>query len=269
MALTDPELELLLEVVAEDPGDDVYLQIGEELIRRARWAEAATHLMRGIAHAPDAKGWEMLGRAHLEAGDPLAALRAIENAPRAPGSEASRVEILALERGGRVADAREKATALLAADSGDIVAQALIERLDSPPQSGRVRSPDPDLTVDRAEQYVTLDRVDRAIRLYRRLLFHNPGHIALGARLRELARETLVADDFSRDFTTDTAPIPADLAPLVVVPRVGPTSVAPAAESPAAPPVQGAHDSDDEDTDTMAMGPLGPRRKRRRSLLNP
>ncbi|MFT4623787.1 MAG: hypothetical protein ACI8PZ_002443, partial [Myxococcota bacterium] len=47
MALTDPELDLLLELLAEDPTSEVYVQVGEELVRRARWEEAYVVLSRG------------------------------------------------------------------------------------------------------------------------------------------------------------------------------------------------------------------------------
>lgn len=261
MGLTDPELDLLLEVVGDDPGDAVYLQVGEELVRRSRWVEAVKLLLGGIAAKPQPRAWELLGRAHLEAGDPAAALAAVGHAPRGSGSEAARVELLALERTGRVAEARKRAAAILAADPGDVVAQSLIERLDEPPPPGPVRSPDPGLTVERAERYAVIGRMDRAVRLYRRLVHHNPGHAPLLARLRELAHDHPLLDENTRDFTTDSAPATA-LAPLVVIPRLGPDEgLAP--RPPRSP--------DDEETDngvTSATVPILPRR-RRRSLLNP
>ena len=41
MALTDPELDLLREMLEEDPADEVFLQVGEELVRRGDHAGAA------------------------------------------------------------------------------------------------------------------------------------------------------------------------------------------------------------------------------------
>ena len=40
MPLTDPELDLLCEMLDEDPADEAFLQVGEELVRRSRWGEA-------------------------------------------------------------------------------------------------------------------------------------------------------------------------------------------------------------------------------------
>jgi tetratricopeptide (TPR) repeat protein len=277
VALTDPELELLLEVLEEDPGDDVYVKVGEELIRRSKWAEAARILGAGLAAAPVPAAWLLAGRARLELGDPEGALKAVLSAKASipAHGEAARVQMLALERSGHVKEAREIADRLLA-ESTDVVAQALIERLDAPQPEAPPSAPDPTLTPAMAERFAEIGRYDRAIRLYRRLVHHNPAHRSLQVRLAELSSEHPEAEDLTRDSTTE-APVDIPMAPLEVVPRLGATpvpverAVVPSDHDiPSLPP--SAFEDDDEDTDVSAAPnarvPESPRR-RRRSLLNP
>lgn len=271
MALTDPELSLLLDALAEDPGDGIYLQVGEELVRRSRWAEAARILAAGVENAAQPAAWTLLARARLELGDAEGAFGAIGRTPReVPANpEAARIEMLAMERTGRLAEARDRAAALLAWDPNDVVVQAAHERLTAPqadPSTTRpLVTPDPTLTVDAAERFAAIGRFDRAIRLYRRLLHHNPGHPGIQVRLRELAQDHPEADEFTRDSTTDMVPL-VSMAPLAVVPRLGPTPVP--MERMAAPlPIP---EDEITDVDLNFDAPDAPnRRRKRRSLINP
>ncbi len=226
MALTDPELALLLDALAEDPGDGVYPQVGEELVRRSRWGDAARILGAGLDALPHPAAWTLLARARLELGDAEAAFAAISRTHRElPGfPEAARIELLAMERTGRLAEARERAAAFRAWDPNDVVVQAVHERLSAPEPDKPLITPDPTLTVGAAERFADIGRFDRAIRLYRRMLHHNPGHAGIQVRLRELAQEHPEADEFTRDSTTDMVPL-VSMAPLAVVPRLGSTPV--------------------------------------------
>ena len=69
MPLTDPELDLLAEILEDDPTAHVYLQVGEEWVRRGEWARAIRVLEPGLAEDADAReGWGWLARARLEVG---------------------------------------------------------------------------------------------------------------------------------------------------------------------------------------------------------
>ena len=207
MALSDPELELLKELLLDDPGAEPWFQVGEELIRRGEWADAENVISGGLTmHQDRQEAWPLLARASLELGHVGLALVALENVTFSPKSdpEAARVRILALERAGEKEEAREAAMAFLAVDPGDVVVTSVVERIEGKgPASlqadvlpGKV--PDPFVSMDRAERYIAVGRPDRALRVYRRVLFHNPGMQAAEAALR------LLGDDvFTRVMTED------------------------------------------------------------------
>jgi tetratricopeptide (TPR) repeat protein len=279
VALTDPELELLLEALEDAPGDQVYLKVGEELIRRAKWAEAGRVLTAGLDAAPIPEAWLLAGRARLELGDPEGALKAVLSAKGSVPAqgEAARIQMLALERCGRPTEARQIADRLISDYGTDVVAQSLIERLDAPEPEAPPTAPHPTLTPALAERFAEIQRYDRAIRIYRRLFFNNPGHESLKVRLRELSSEHPEAEDLTRDSTTE-APLDLEMAPLEVVPRLGATPLpVQRALVPSGNDIPSLHpatfdDSDEEETDisedpTSRIGE-SPRR-RRRSLLNP
>ena len=216
MALTDPELDLLLELLSEDPASDVYVQVGEELVRRSRWDEAHKVLKSGTAaQRTPARTLAAFARAAFESGHLDDALHAVarvrQRVPELPASLA-RVEILALERSGRYAQARTKVAIRLAADPADVVAQAAFERLEAPPPDVSKRARDPFYTVARAEEYAAIGRTDRAVRAFRRILMHNPSDQALASRLSQLlnAPHARVEDDLSEELA-DPSLAPPDL----------------------------------------------------------
>jgi tetratricopeptide (TPR) repeat protein len=204
LPLPDPELDLLLEMLAEDPASGPFLQVGEELLRRSRWEEAVQVLWNGLAQQPDRRGWEWLARAALEAGRydvARAALIEVDRDPRT-NPEMARIEILVLERSGRLEQARACADRFLAIDPRDVVVTSVIERLDAPPPSSSVRAADPFYTVDRAERYVELGRADRALRVFRRIQLANPKDQAIELRIRQLlTAPSNIEDDLSAELT--------------------------------------------------------------------
>ncbi len=205
MALTDPELDLLRELLEDDPTSELYLQVGAELVRRGQFAEALPVLARGVAHDKDPEGHTLLARAALEVGEYdvcLTSLEAIDTDP-ATAPDAANVKMLAYERKGELDLAREVAEALLKVQPDDVVAGAVLERLDAPPPDASGRASDPFVTVERAERYVIVGRTDRAIRMYRRVLFHNPGDRGIELRLRQLAAgdPMPISDDLSEELT--------------------------------------------------------------------
>jgi tetratricopeptide (TPR) repeat protein len=219
VALTDPELDLLLELLSEDPASDVYVQVGEELVRRARWVEAHQVLKGGTAaRRTPARALAAFARAAFESGNLDDALHAVarvrQRVPELPASLA-RVEILALERSGRYGQARAKIAIRLAADPTDVVAEAAFERLEAPPPDVGKRARDPFYTVARAEEYAAMGRTDRAVRAFRRILLHNRSDQALASRLSQLlnAPHARVEDDLSEELADPSLAPPDLLAP--------------------------------------------------------
>lgn len=253
MALTDPELDLLRELLQDDPTDDVFLQVGAELVRRSAWMEAEGVLRAGLeAHPDEREGWALLARAAMECGHhdlALTALPRFDTDPaRAP--DAARLEIEILERAGLRGDAAGRIEVFLAVHPGDPFVCALRDRLAGPPVIERKRGADPFDTPERAERYAAAGRADRAIRVYRRLLYHHPDDPRFGARLKELASErTVRMPDLAQELG-DPALAPAELPEPA--PRAQPTYAFDDL----------AFDPDDFDTD-----PDGGRRRRRRTLL--
>ncbi len=203
MGLTDPELELLLETLDEDPSDDVLVEVAHELVRRRRWEAAVRRLQRGLRRTHGRELRALLARAQYETGHFREALATLEqlDIPADEATEAGRLLILCLERGGRAAQARDRAERYLRADPRDVVVQSVLERLGAPaPEAGR-RGADPWLTVARAEQYARLGRVDRAIRVYRRILMYHLNDRGIASRLRQLSAEAARApDDLSEEL---------------------------------------------------------------------
>ena len=201
-----------------------------------------------------------------ELGDYSVALSALAKVDCAPGTEAGRLEILALERSGDAAAAKAKIEAFLAVDPDDVVVTSARERLDAPPPTLDQRADDPFFTVERAERYVAIGRVDRAIRVYRRILASHPGHHGITQRLRQLAADSGIGsvDDLS-DELTDPGLVPPEF------------------KMPA--PDLGARADEDDDTSEVEAAPprpatvppsaaprpagagAGGKRRRRRSLI--
>ena len=205
MALTDPELDLLLEMLEDEHELDVVLQVGAELVRRGQWARASSVLQKGLVGEGDEEGLGLLARAQLELGDygPCLATLARMSLDPTTDIEASRIEMLALERSGSTERARERALLLLEVDPHDVVVTSALERLNAPPPDDAGRATDPFVTVERAEKYVAVGRSDRAVRLYRRLVFHNPKDRSIALRLAQLSAESDITepDDLSEELT--------------------------------------------------------------------
>ncbi len=302
MALTDPELDLLRELLEDDPEDDVYLQVGRELVRRAQWSEATSVLAGGMGSGKgEPEGWSLLARASLESGSldiANAALGKMDPDPTRNPADAA-LAILILEASGRHEVARTAIAEFLAVEPNDVVVQAALDRLDAPAVAAAViRTPDPFVSLDRAERYVTVGRQDRAVRVYRRLVYHNPENAAIRTRLRQLMAndEAFFQDDLSEELE-DPRAVPPDFQ----MPLPSLSAVAAADEEITEPgrrlaevsdsvrqfakgkgkkenPLPGEFDADEEDTDTLTVlrdenGEIAKvarkrTRRRRRSLIN-
>lgn len=212
LPLTDPELDLLRELLSDDPTDSVYLQVGEELIRRSHWDEAIGVLRAGLAGADVQAAWSMLARASLETANYEGCLAALSHAgPEQRSLPAlGHIHILALERAGKVNEAREAVARFEHLHGHDAVTEAVKERIEAPPPDTERSAHDPFLTVRRAERYASIGRSDRAIRIYRRILFRYPDDIAIRTRLLQL--------DHQEHDVPETADLSEELADPNLVP---------------------------------------------------
>ncbi len=209
MALADPELELLKEILFDEPSNEAHLDVAREYVRRQDWTSA----LRILNAATDAGGnapesWSMLAQAAFNATQYLRALAAIDRfGPDIEHSDLlSRIRIEALFCAGRVDRAREFCTEHLTRFPSDVAAVALMERVRdrTPEMLQRRQGMDPLLTAERAERYANFGRVDRAVRVYRRLLFHDPANAQYDRRLRELQGiDSDRPDDLSEELTAD------------------------------------------------------------------
>ena len=184
---------MLREVLADDPADDAFSSVAEELLSRGEFGAAFQILDRAQRERVDGLGEHegLLARAAAQVGQHRACLASLGRL--APGweeaPELARAEVFALAGTGDVARARVRAADFLERfDDADGVKE-LLHRLDAPPPDPRVRARDPFYTVARAERYVLAGRVDRAVRTYRRLLHAHPEDLGLAGRLAELLRE--------------------------------------------------------------------------------
>ncbi len=214
MALTDPELELLLEMLEEDAGDESLVAVADELCRRLRFADAHQFLRSGLsAGREEAEVRALLARTSLETGAWVDAVRYVESLG-GPGRDPRLVQVwvLSLERVGQSDRALAAAKAWLEQVPDDVVVSEAAARLQAPPVDLAVRGPDPFFTARRAEGYATLDRADRAVRVYRRLLHHHPSLAAIQSRLGvlESGPHEWERDDLSEDLT-DPALAPPEL----------------------------------------------------------
>jgi len=205
--LPDPELELLREMLLEDPGSEVFLQVGRELVERGEWDDAVDVLVRGLeVDGHGAEGWELLVQAAVRAGQFLRALAALEHVDTDPlrNEAMARAQVLALEAAGKVDGARQAAERFLGHHEGDVVVQSVVERLTAPPPDSRRRTADPMVSVGRAEEYAAFGRPDRAIRVFRRLHFHFPEDLGLAHRINALrGMDAAPADDLSEELSRE------------------------------------------------------------------
>jgi len=260
VALADPELDLLKEILSEDPADPACLDVGREYVRRAAWHEAIRVLSAGTeAGLDEQEAWSLLAVATFNADQFLRSLAAVERfgADVQHSDLLSRIQVLALERSGQIAAAGNAAAVHLGRFPDDEDVQSASERLfRSGPTPGAVlRALDPMMTPARAEAYVAVGRVDRAVRLYRRLLFHDPSDLKVKRRLRELEGDDIdLPDDLSEELTAD---MDAQRPPGLLMPKPGAATPAPLpARSSASAPfttTHGGHSLNDWDSAITAV----------------
>lgn len=224
MALADPELELLQEILSDDPSDEAHLQVAREYVRRRDWTSA----LRVLNAATDAGGHEpesysLLAQAAFHATQYLRALAALERfgSDIAHSDLLSRIRIEALFKAGQLDKAREQGALHLARFPDDVAAKDLMDRVrDRAPELQQRRQwLEPLLTADRAERYVEVGRVDRAVRVYRRLLFNDPSNVRYDRRLQELQGiDESGPDDLSEELAAD---MQANRPPRLAMPTPG------------------------------------------------
>lgn len=219
LPLTDDELESLLASVHRSPRSDTVRAVGRGLLRRKRFAEAADVLTTSLRTFDDPRIWSLLAHACLGATRLQQALTALHNVDCDPAAnhKNARLLVLVLERLRRTNEAKALARRILEHHPDERVTIEALARLEAEPHVPPPSAADPFYNVDRAEQYVAIGRVDRAIRIYRRIQLQHPDHADLAARIRELQAQV-------RSATPDLAeqlPPPG----LVSLPRLPPSTL--------------------------------------------
>ncbi len=198
----------MLELLEREPGNWAFLPASKELARRNQGREAIAILERGLElHPGHREGWVLLATVAIEADEHLRCLMALEAIAPTPERDPDLVvlQIRALVGIGQVERAAALADSVLLLHP-ELEVQAMFDRAGGLPDP-RLRGIDPQATAGRAEAYVAAGRVDRAIRIYRRLLFHHPEDARLRSRLLELLERPLP----ERDDLSEELPDPAQL----------------------------------------------------------
>lgn len=228
MSLTGPELDLLQEVLVEDPTADVFLDVARALMDRGDAREASRVLRRAVEHgATDPEAARLLARTASESGDHAgvrAAGEILGEATMRSEPVLARAWALALDQAGELDRAGALARQLLDAHGADPELQGVVDRQHAAPPDPSIRARDPFFTVSRAEAYLENGRIDLAVRTYRRILAENIDHAAVHARLLRLrampAESRPWVDDLSEEYWVHRA-APAAIA--MPAPRLVPT----------------------------------------------
>ena len=255
--LTDPELELLTEILQEDPTAEVLTQVGRELLRRRCWDAAVTTLERGYQEgAAHAEVLDLLARALYEVGRFADAAALLEQAGPEPHRdlEAAKLYVLCLERLGRTTEAEHHAHRFVEVRPDDVVIASVLERLAAPGPRGNQRGADPFYTVERAERYARLGRVDRALRAYQRILLYHPGDLGLAQRIQQLTGVDVRTEDDLSEELVDPSLFPPE--PLQMPePRIVATPLSATPRAGVDRDVSGAAPSPDEVTEVVRRSP--------------
>ncbi len=251
MAIPEPELELLREVLSEDPGNEAFLQVASELVTRMAYVEALAVIDRAqgvCAELPQA-AWGLLAEAAFRIGRTGRAVAALERVPSDPRSHEheARLRVLVLEQAAQLDAALVVAEAFLEVHPEDVVVRAVVERLTAAPSGRSLRLPDSRVNREQAEVYAQLDRPDRAIRTLRRLHYHFPDELALAVRIAELRGKSWSgADDLSEEIDEIEVLPPGQPPGLTMpVPGIAPDTIPSFSDAPTG----GDDDPDDELTD--------------------
>lgn len=260
MPLTDDELQHLLLAIERSPRADTVRAVGRGLLRRRRFAEAADVLTTSLRTVDDPGIWSLLAHACLGATRLQQALTALRNVDCDPATqlENARLLVLVFERLQRVDEARQLAQQLLEHHPDDPTVREAVSRLSATPPESTQHAEDPFYTVERAELYVSIGRVDRAIRIYRRIQLRYPDDASLAARVEVLLGHAATGDiDLA-----DTLPPPAgshesfsegaatDILPVTGLGRLRPHDDQIVDDSEDAPTVQ-VHNADELEADGL------------------
>ncbi len=182
--LTDPELDLLRELLEDDPANEVAFTVATELSRRARWSEVGLVLAAALPASPGRRvGWELLGRA---VGASAARWREADREVVRVGVAAAASKAGASPYAALISEIR---AGLLTSEAPPVAVAVRPVVSDVAPVGAAAPQPvasswhgDPWMTPARAEAYAAAGRHDRALRWYRRMAHLRPADAALRAR---------------------------------------------------------------------------------------
>lgn len=228
MSITGPELDLLQEVLAEDPAADIFMDVAQALFDQGEPRRAAGVLRRALeAGAESDEAAELLARTASAAGDDAGVrVAAGRLGPQAMTADPAlaRAWALALDRDGDLDHAANVAKNLIEAHGHDPELAAIVERQQAAPPDMSARGRDPYFTASRAEAYFESGRPDLALRVYRRILAAHPENQAVHARLlrmRAMPREARPwVDDLSEEYWLNRPAPPLDMPMPALVPEI-------------------------------------------------
>ena len=196
----------------------MFLELARALLGRERPAEAVAVLAIGLEKRPwHREANALLALAASQDGQHLRVLQVIEVLGPTPDRDPDLValQVRALFGLGHLDRARGLAESLVMLYPAMGPVELLLDG--RPPERERLRVIDPLITAARAEEFVALGRLDRAVRVYRRLLFHHPESQSLRDRLSDLLTQPHepVLDDLSEEL-----PDPSLIPPALTMPSL-------------------------------------------------
>lgn len=186
------QVEICRQVLAKDPGSQVFVDLAEALFERNRYAEAIETCLNGLRfHPHDLRARVILGLSYLRLDKLDPAESELLRARRSLEANAAAYEGLAelyARRGEAELSARYQ-KAYEAVKPWETVAAPEVERV--PEVEPKMEAPGEAevATVTMAELYAKQGHLDKAAAVYRKILKASPGAPGVEKRLAELERE--------------------------------------------------------------------------------
>ncbi|TVQ92185.1 MAG: tetratricopeptide repeat protein [Deltaproteobacteria bacterium] len=206
MSTLNPEIDILLEFLEDEPADEAYAHVSRTLAAAGELDRAVDVVLRALQHGvdnPDDARLLASWAADIGRYDAIgAAAEVLDPSDFEEDPSLSRAWALYLESKGELVRASELARRLLK-EGSDPELQGVIDRSEATAPDPLTRGVDPFLTASRAEAYVDMGRCDLAIRVLRRILAHRPDDVAIQARLVQLRAQQIEPRPWVEDLSEE------------------------------------------------------------------